>query len=83
MALEDAVVLAKALRDAPDTDTALALHEALRRPRVERNITVSGQISRGGTSPSRTGRGAPAPRPGEDELIRHLEWDTGIWTVTG
>jgi 2-polyprenyl-6-methoxyphenol hydroxylase-like FAD-dependent oxidoreductase len=83
MALEDAVVLAKALRDAPDTDTALALYEALRRPRVEHNITVSGQISRGGTSPSRTGRGAPAPRPGEDELIRHLEWDTGIWTVTG
>jgi 2-polyprenyl-6-methoxyphenol hydroxylase-like FAD-dependent oxidoreductase len=82
MALEDAVVLAKALRDAPDTDTALALYEALRRPRVEHNITVSGQISRGGTSPSRTGRGAPASRPGEDELIRHLEWDTGIWTVT-
>jgi 2-polyprenyl-6-methoxyphenol hydroxylase-like FAD-dependent oxidoreductase len=82
MALEDAVVLAKALRDAPDTDTALALYEALRRPRVEHNITVSGQISRGGTSPSRTGRGAPAPRPGEDELIRHLEWDTGIWTAT-
>jgi 2-polyprenyl-6-methoxyphenol hydroxylase-like FAD-dependent oxidoreductase len=80
MALEDAVVLAKALRDAPDTDTALAVYEALRRPRVEHNITVSGQVSRGGTSRSRTG-GAPAPRPGEDELIRHLEWDTRIWTA--
>jgi 2-polyprenyl-6-methoxyphenol hydroxylase-like FAD-dependent oxidoreductase len=100
MALEDAVVLAKALRDAPDTDTALNLYEAIRRPRVEYNITVSGRMSRaasppsgaGGpaTSPSRTGRGAPGPsapgrgapadRPGEGELIHHLEWDARIWT---
>ncbi|MGQ4516735.1 FAD-dependent monooxygenase [Streptomyces sp. DW26H14] len=80
MALEDAVVLAKALRDAPGTDTALALYEALRRPRVEHNVTVSGRISRGGPSPARDGRGAPGARPGEDELIRHLDWDTAIWT---
>ncbi|GHH17030.1 FAD-dependent oxidoreductase [Streptomyces lanatus] len=43
MALEDAVVLAKSLRDAPDTDAALTLYETLRRPRVEQNITVSGK----------------------------------------
>ncbi|MFD6999887.1 FAD-dependent oxidoreductase [Streptomyces mirabilis] len=82
MALEDAVVLAKSLRDAPDTESALSLYEALRRPRVEHNITTSGKISRGLHTPSRTGRRAPAPRPGDSDLLRHLEWDTDISTVT-
>ena len=79
MALEDAVVLAKSLRDAPDTDTALSLYESLRRPRVEHNVTVSGNISRGTHNPSerRPGGGAPT-RPGDDELVGHLEWDTEL-----
>jgi 2-polyprenyl-6-methoxyphenol hydroxylase-like FAD-dependent oxidoreductase len=71
MALEDAVILAKALRDAPDPGTALTTYETLRRPRVEHNITVSGHISRG--IPIRPA--APAPRPGDEDLIRRLEWD--------
>ncbi|MGX1365391.1 2-polyprenyl-6-methoxyphenol hydroxylase-like FAD-dependent oxidoreductase [Streptomyces canus] len=74
MALEDAVVLAKALRDAPDTDAALALYERLRRPRVEHNITVSGGISRG-TRPS-----SATPRPSEEDLARLLEWDADLWS---
>ena len=79
MALEDAVILAKCLRDAPETDTALTLYEDLRRPRVEHNITVSGNISRGTHSPSPDGRrGAPPARPGEDALIRLLEWESDI-----
>jgi 2-polyprenyl-6-methoxyphenol hydroxylase-like FAD-dependent oxidoreductase len=85
MALEDAVVLAKSLRDAPDTEAALALYERLRRPRVEHNITVSGNISRGAHTPSGPGpgpgsgpRGASADRPGDDELIRQLEWGTDL-----
>lgn len=79
MALEDAVVLAKSLRDAPDTEAALSLYEALRRPRVEHNITVSGSISRGTHTPSGPGpQGAGAGRPGDDELIRHLEWGTRL-----
>lgn len=61
MALEDAVVLAKSLRDTPDTDTGLALYEALRRPRVEHNTVVSGSLSRGG-------RGSTVPRPREEDL---------------
>ncbi|WP_369174414.1 FAD-dependent oxidoreductase [Streptomyces sp. R28] len=82
MALEDAVVLAKSLRDAPDTDAALDLYERLRRPRVEHNITVSGNISRGAHTPSGPGpRGASANRPGDDELIRHLEWGTDLWQL--
>ncbi|WP_254390698.1 FAD-dependent monooxygenase [Streptomyces sp. AC550_RSS872] len=85
MALEDAVVLAKSLRDAPDTQSALALYERLRRPRVEHNITVSGNISRGTHTPSGPGPGGPGPRgtsadrPGDDDLIRQLEWDTDLW----
>ncbi|MFJ8533879.1 FAD-dependent oxidoreductase [Streptomyces sp. NPDC093591] len=79
MAMEDAVVLAKSLRDAPDTDAALRLYESLRRPRVEHNITVSGSISRGTHTPSGPGpRGARANRPGDDELIRQLEWGTDL-----
>lgn len=60
MALEDAVILAKSLRDTPGLDSALALYEACRRPRVEHNITASGEISRGTRAPARTGR-APSP----------------------
>ncbi|MFF5496791.1 FAD-dependent oxidoreductase [Streptomyces aquilus] len=71
MALEDAVVLAKSLRDAPDLDAALTRYEALRRPRVEHNITVSGALSRGG-------RPTGAPRPGEDDLVRLLDWDSKL-----
>ncbi|MGQ4386556.1 FAD-dependent oxidoreductase [Streptomyces sp. SAS_270] len=85
MALEDAVVLAKCLRDAPDTVSALSLYETLRRPRVEHNITASGTISRsGGNPPPRPspGQAAPAPRPGEDELIRLLDWDSDIWATS-
>ena len=71
MALEDAVVLAKALRDAPDQETALAGYERVRRPRVEHNIVVSGQLS-AGKPPS-----GPGPARGSDEdLVRVLDWDT-------
>jgi len=79
MALEDAVILAKCLRDVPDTDTALTLYEDLRRPRVEHNITVSGNISRGTHPPSPAGtRGTPPARPAEDGLIHLLEWESDI-----
>ncbi|MCW8377411.1 FAD-dependent monooxygenase [Streptomyces justiciae] len=71
MALEDAVVLAKSLRDAPDLDAALTRYEALRRPRVEHNITVSGALSRGD-------RPTGAPRPGEDDLVRLLDWNSEL-----
>jgi 2-polyprenyl-6-methoxyphenol hydroxylase-like FAD-dependent oxidoreductase len=84
MALEDAIVLAKPLRDTPDTDSALRRYETLRRLRVEHDITVSGGLSRGTPTPSGTGpspRGAGANRAADDELVRQPEWSTDIWRL--
>ncbi|MEV7285009.1 NAD(P)/FAD-dependent oxidoreductase [Streptomyces sp. NPDC093252] len=79
MALEDAVVLAKALRDLPGTASALDRYETLRRERVEHNITTSGAISRGTFAPSDSaGRPAGKTRPGEDGLAELLRWESGI-----
>lgn len=80
MALEDAVILAKCLRDAPDPESALTLYETLRRPRVEHNTTVSGNISRGAHTPAARTTGAPPPpRPGDDDLTRQLTWNTRLF----
>jgi 2-polyprenyl-6-methoxyphenol hydroxylase-like FAD-dependent oxidoreductase len=45
LAIEDAVVLAKCLRDLPDPQQAFARFEALRRSRVERIIKVAARIN--------------------------------------
>ncbi|MGW2419690.1 FAD-dependent oxidoreductase [Streptomyces sp. NPDC001709] len=78
MALEDAVVLAKALRDLPAAQVAFTAYERHRRPRVEHNITVSGGISRG--TPDRSGPAPVVARPTEPDeaLIRQLAWDTPL-----
>ncbi|QMU70584.1 NAD(P)/FAD-dependent oxidoreductase [Streptacidiphilus sp. P02-A3a] len=90
MALEDAVVLAKALRDYPGTATALAAYERLRRPRVERNTAASARIT-DGTAPPRPDPGrTPGPGAGgggrpvtrvDPELLRQLDWDTPLTSV--
>jgi 2-polyprenyl-6-methoxyphenol hydroxylase-like FAD-dependent oxidoreductase len=69
MALEDAIVLAKALRD--DPSTALETYERLRRPRVERNVADSARLSAGGAP--RRSAGEPAGIP-QEELARQLDW---------
>jgi FAD-dependent urate hydroxylase len=45
MAAEDAVVLAKCLRDQPDIGQALGVYEGLRRPRVERIVAQAARTS--------------------------------------
>jgi FAD-dependent urate hydroxylase len=45
MALEDAVVLAKCLRDLPAVPAAFAAYEGLRRNRVERVVAVGARSS--------------------------------------
>ncbi|OEV12946.1 FAD-dependent oxidoreductase [Streptomyces nanshensis] len=94
MALEDAVVLAKSLRDAPDTASALEQYEELRRPRVERNIVNSARLTPR-RAPGRLERtlknyrakwrgrgGGPHARSDsaaeEQELARQLDWDTPL-----
>ncbi|OLZ74614.1 monooxygenase [Streptomyces sp. IMTB 2501] len=78
MALEDAVVLAKALRDLPDPPAAFTAFERHRRRRVEHNITVSGGISRGSRNPSRPGRVMARPMEPDAALIRQLAWDSPL-----
>ncbi|MCC9311490.1 FAD-dependent monooxygenase [Kitasatospora sp. RB6PN24] len=87
MALEDAVVLAKALRDAPTRAAALARYELHRRPRTERNMAVSAQLTAnrapGPTAPRDSEQ--PAPRDSErpasrvdEELLHLLTWETPL-----
>ena len=47
MAIEDAVVLAKCLRDLPDIRLAFAAYEGLRRERVERVVAQGARFSSG------------------------------------
>jgi FAD-dependent urate hydroxylase len=50
MAVEDAVILARCLRDAPDVTTAYATYERLRRPRVEKVVAYSKTLSNSKTA---------------------------------
>lgn len=83
MALEDAVVLAKALRDTPATSEALMAYEGARRPRVEHNILVSADLT-AGRRPSPQAGPQPADRDARvapltnDELVRQLDWMTPL-----
>lgn len=73
MALEDAVVLAKALRDSGGTIEALRCYDELRRPRVERNIEVSAAATAG-----RPRDQGPHPSRVDDELAGVLDWQSRI-----
>ncbi|SFI73559.1 2-polyprenyl-6-methoxyphenol hydroxylase [Amycolatopsis sacchari] len=68
MALEDAVVLGKALRD---TGFPLEAYERLRRPRVEYNTAASARMSAGLPV-------AGTPPVDEEELARQLDWATAL-----
>lgn len=79
MALEDAVVLAKALRDAPTISAALTAYETVRRSRVEHNIIVSAELSAGRrpspqAGPQHADNNARVAPVSDDELARQLEW---------
>lgn len=87
MALEDAVVLAKALRDADTPGAALDSYEQHRRPRAERNLTVSAQLTASRTTEGDQAPGSTAPqardseRPAarlDEELLQLLDWDAEL-----
>jgi FAD-dependent urate hydroxylase len=63
MALEDAVMLARCLRDVPDITEAFETHERLRRERVER-VVAQGKRNGDGKAPG------PIGRVGRDLVLR-------------
>ncbi|HEY4460516.1 MAG TPA: FAD-dependent oxidoreductase [Pseudonocardiaceae bacterium] len=88
MAIEDAVVLAKALRDTDSLATGLALYEEVRRPRVSQNIANSARMTvskmpdreqRAQSNQEIASRGSgPSPRVRDEELARQLDWQTPL-----
>jgi 2-polyprenyl-6-methoxyphenol hydroxylase-like FAD-dependent oxidoreductase len=88
MAIEDAVVLAKALRDTGDAAAGLALYEELRRPRVSQNIANSARMTvsrmpdreqRAQSNQEISQRGSgPSPQVRDEELARQLDWQTPL-----
>jgi FAD-dependent urate hydroxylase len=89
LAIEDAVVLAKCLRDLPDPQQAFARFEALRRPRVERIIKVAARINSNKTARplTRVVRDAILPvilrmttnsKQVNQQFRYHIDWDTPI-----
>ncbi|MFC4947224.1 FAD-dependent monooxygenase [Pseudonocardia sp. GCM10023141] len=69
MALEDAVILAKTLRDLHDAGAALATYEQLRRARVDANIAASARLSSGGRP------GGPSARPAGPSIDEQIDWN--------
>jgi 2-polyprenyl-6-methoxyphenol hydroxylase-like FAD-dependent oxidoreductase len=91
LSIEDAVVLAKCLRDLPDPRQAFARFEALRRPRVEAIIKRAARInSNKAAGPvARVFRDATLPvilkmisRRVDDAYTYHIDWDSPISRVT-
>ncbi len=72
MAFEDAVILAKALRDSENQGAALKLYEQLRRPRTQHNITASAAMT------GRSGAPLPASPISDEELARQLDWESTL-----
>ncbi|MDQ3978348.1 MAG: FAD-dependent monooxygenase [Actinomycetota bacterium] len=86
LAIEDAVVLAKCLRDMPEAPTAFARFEALRRPRVERIVRWAVRLNRSKASGpvGRVVRDAVLPtllritansKAAREPFDYHIEWD--------
>jgi FAD-dependent urate hydroxylase len=89
LAIEDAVVLAKCLRDLPDPQQAFARFEGLRRPRVERIIKVAALINSNKASGpvARVFRDAVLPvilrlttnsKQVNQQYRYHIDWDTPV-----
>ncbi|MER5641311.1 FAD-dependent monooxygenase [Kitasatospora sp. NPDC002227] len=83
MALEDALVLAKALRDTPTPAEALARYEHHRRPRAEQNMAISATLTASrpptGTRPQAAPQDSQRPPAHPDQaLLRLLDWHTPL-----
>jgi 2-polyprenyl-6-methoxyphenol hydroxylase-like FAD-dependent oxidoreductase len=94
LSIEDAVVLAKCLRDLPDPQQAFTRFEALRRPRVERIIKQAARInSNKAAGPvGRVFRDAILPlilkmatnsKRAKEAYEYHIDWNAPISLVSG
>jgi FAD-dependent urate hydroxylase len=93
LAIEDAVVLAKCLRDMPDPQQGFARFETLRHPRVERIINVAAGIN-SNKAPGRVARvfrDAVLPlilkltinsKQVNQQYRYHIDWDTPVSSNT-
>jgi FAD-dependent urate hydroxylase len=75
LAIEDAVTLARCLRDIPEVPDALAAYEQLRRDRTER-IAQTGADS--GTNPVPPSPGEPKQGPPAWLFDHHIDWDETV-----
>ncbi len=93
LAIEDAVLLGKCLRDLPGPDRAFAVFEQLRRPRVERIIKQAARVNsnKAATGAARVVRDMMMPvmlpffvrfiangKPGKQLYGYHIDWDTPV-----
>lgn len=94
LAIEDAVVLSKCLRDLPDATTAFRHFESARRPRVERIVKWATRMNRGKAAGrmGRVFRDAMLPAvlrmTADSKTVRrtfdyHIEWDTTLTAARG
>jgi 2-polyprenyl-6-methoxyphenol hydroxylase-like FAD-dependent oxidoreductase len=74
MALEDAGILAKSLRDHLDHETAFCGYKHLRLERVQANITTSAARSTHAPAP----RAPTRPRSTPETLNAQLDWHTPL-----
>ena len=92
LAIEDAVMVAKYLRDLPDPSTAFSRFEAARRPRVERIVKWATRMNRSKTAGpvGRVMRDAMLPfvltMTADSKALRqsfdyHIDWDTASTAV--
>jgi 2-polyprenyl-6-methoxyphenol hydroxylase-like FAD-dependent oxidoreductase len=89
LAIEDAVTLARCLRDLPDTESAFVAYEQIRRPRVERIVAWAARMNRN-KAPGPIGRAVRdfvlpliLKRQGSADSQRwifdhHIEWDARV-----
>ncbi len=79
MAIEDGIVLARCLRDLPDTGRAFAAYERLRRERVERVVALSAAMAGrvAATAEERRARDADVERNMARDTAGSTDWLTG------
>jgi 2-polyprenyl-6-methoxyphenol hydroxylase-like FAD-dependent oxidoreductase len=76
MALEDAAILARCLRDIPAIPAALALFASLRRDRVERIVRAG--ASTGNPAPPGPPSGPRPENPAEWLFGHHIDWNASV-----